>query len=341
MIANADTMELCATYFSTLLQELDYSNPKNYILRSLSFDSKDVQSDLLKTTSDFFNSHQVPTFGFAFTQLFDEKTLVLHQNYRNQVSSIQATIKQNIDILSEQLGGTMARVFHGRINQFPNSAKTIAMKSFEAFSGKVLTRKEVSGKLGNVVETILKESKIDFDGAGRQAKKKTKEAVRVNIKKSILESFNSDPDLKQLQKMNTKVYVVSIIDYDKMSTITPKVSQQQINDLFAEGVMRTPAQVLNQTQQVEEATSLGRYRQGNQSIFARSGTGFGFGVFAFALQSIALMDAGRSAATNFKSQAGVQFVGMIVSAFGGIGEEVSCYANFNCTTEQYFTVSNG
>ena len=32
------------------------------------------------------------------------------------------------------------------------------------------------------------------------------------------------------------------------------------------------------------------------------------------------MDAGRGAATNYKSQAGVQFVGMIVSAFGGIAD---------------------
>jgi hypothetical protein len=192
IIGNADTLELCSKYFAALLQEANYNNRKNYLLRTFIFDSRTLQ-DQVNSVNDFLGKNQVTTLSFAGAQFFDESSIGQHQNYENQVKTIKESIKTKIDLFSEQIGGTVARVFHGKANQSPNAAKTVAMKSFEVFSGKTLTSKPYSGKLTDIIQQIMRDSQVNFDEAeSRQAKKNAKNAFKVNLEKALLENFNTE-----------------------------------------------------------------------------------------------------------------------------------------------------
>lgn len=322
IISNADTMEKCSQYFIQLFNEENYSNRKNYLLRSMTFDSHQVQQDLLGLSSSFVQSSQAPTFGFAFTQVFDENTLNKTQILNDRSANIAKTIQAQVEILSEQIGGSMARVFHGRINQSPNSVKTISMKSFETFSGKVISRVEVSGKLTDVIDGIIKRSNIDFDAAGsRQQAKNAKNAVKVNLYKGLMENFNSDVELKKVQGLRTKVNLVTLVDFEGMSKINGNMSPAEINQKFNQGLIHTADGFPSQVGAIEESAKLGPFNRQKINLLQRANTGKNFGVFSFALQSIALMDAGRGVMTSgFNSQTGVVFIGMIVSALGGVAD---------------------
>lgn len=322
IIGNADTLELCSKYFTELLQEANYNNRKNYLLRSFIFDSKTLQ-DKVNSVNDFLGKNQVTTLSFAGTQFFDESSIGQHVNYQNQVTTIKESIRLKIDIFSEQIGGTVARVFHGKANQSPNTAKTVAMKSFEVFSGKTLTTKAYSGKLTDLIQQIMRDSPIDFDEAqSRQAKKDAKNAFKVNLKKALLENFNTDVNFHRLGKMRTKVYMVLHLDMQQLAKINPNMTKTQIGDAI-QGAIRGSGQVISDSKvagALEESTQLGQLERQSQKVFARQGTGFGFGVFAFSLQTLALIGATQGVATGVNLQTGTNFIGVIAATFGNVAD---------------------
>lgn len=322
IIGNADTLELCSKYFAELLQEANYNNRKNYLLRAFTFDSKTLQ-DHVNSVNDFLGKNQVTTLSFAGTQFFDESSIEQHKNYQNQVATIKESIKIKIDIFSEQIGGTVARVFHGKANQSPNAAKTVAMKSFEVFSGKTLTTKAYSGKLTDIIQQIMRDSPIDFDEAqSRQAKKNAKNAFKVNLKKALLENFNTDVDFHRLGKMRTKVYMVLHLDTQQLAKINPNMTKTQIGEAM-QGAIRSSGQVISDSKvagALEESTQLGQLERQSQKVFARQGTGFGFGVFAFSLQTLALIGATQGVATGANLQTGTNFIGVIAATFGNVAD---------------------
>lgn len=322
IIGNADTLELCSKYFAELLQEANYNNRKNYLLRAFTFDSKTLQ-DHVNSVNDFLGKNQVTTLSFAGTQFLDESSIEQHKNYQNQVATIKESIKIKIDIFSEQIGGTVARVFHGKANQSPNAAKTVAMKSFEVFSGKTLTTKAYAGKLTDIIQQIMRDSPIDFDEAqSRQAKKNAKNAFKVNLKKALLENFNTDVDFHRLGKMRTKVYMVLHLDTQQLAKINPNMTKTQIGEAM-QGAIRSSGQVISDSKvagALEESTQLGQLERQSQKVFARQGTGFGFGVFAFSLQTLALIGATQGVATGVNLQTGTNFVGVIAATFGNVAD---------------------
>lgn len=322
IVGNADTLELCSKYFAELLQETDYSNRKNYLLRTFIFDSKTLQ-DTVNSVNDFLGKNQITTLAFAGTQFFDESSITQHDNYKEQVKTIKESIKVKIDIFSEQIGGTVARVFHGRANQTPDAAKTVAMKSFEVFSGKTLTTKAYAGKLTDIIQQIMRDSPINFNEAeSRQAKKNAKNAFKVNLKKALLENFNTDIDFHRLGKMRTKVYMVLHLDTQQLAKINPNMTQAQMSEAM-HGTVRGSGQVVADNQvagALEKSRQLNQLEGQSQKVFARQGTGLGFGVFAFGLQSLALISATQGAAKGFNLQTGTNFVGVIAATLGNIAD---------------------
>ncbi len=322
IVGNADTLELCSKYFAELLQEANYSNRKNYLLRTFIFDSKSLQ-DTVNSVNDFLGKNQITTLAFAGTQFFDESSITQHDNYKEQVKTIKESIKVKIDIFSEQIGGTVARVFHGRANQTPDAAKTVAMKSFEVFSGKTLTTKAYAGKLTDIIQQIMRDSPINFDEAeSRQTKKNAKNAFKVNLKKALLENFNTDIDFHRLGKMRTKVYMVLHLDTQQLAKINPNMTQAQISEAM-HGAVRGSGQVVADNKvagALEQSRQLNQLEGQSQKVFARQGTGFGFGVFAFGLQSLALISATQGVATGVNVQTGMNFVGVIAATLGNIAD---------------------
>lgn len=322
IVGNADTLELCSKYFAELLQEANYSNRKNYLLRTFIFDSKSLQ-DTVNSVNDFLGKNQITTLAFAGTQFFDESSITQHDNYKEQVKTIKESIKVKIDIFSEQIGGTVARVFHGRANQTPDAAKTVAMKSFEVFSGKTLTTKAYAGKLTDIIQQIMRDSPINFDEAeSRQAKKNAKNAFKVNLKKALLENFNTDIDFHRLGKVRTKVHMVLHLDTQQLAKINPNMTQAQISEAM-HGAVRGSGQVVADSKvaaALEQSRQLNQLEGQSQKVFARQGTGFGFGVFAFSLQSLALISATQGAAKGINLQTGTNFVGVIAATLGNIAD---------------------
>ena len=322
IVGNADTLELCSKYFAELLQEANYSNRKNYLLRTFIFDSKSLQ-DTVNSVNDFLGRNQITTLAFAGTQFFDESSITQHDNYKEQVKTIKESIKVKIDIFSEQIGGTVARVFHGRANQTPDAAKTVAMKSFEVFSGKTLTTKAYAGKLTDIIQQIMRDSPINFDEAeSRQAKKNAKNAFKVNLKKALLENFNTDIDFHRLGKVRTKVHMVLHLDTQQLAKINPNMTQAQISEAM-HGAVRGSGQVVADSKvagALEQSRQLNQLEGQSQKVFARQGTGFGFGVFAFSLQSLALISATQGAAKGINLQTGTNFVGVIAATLGNIAD---------------------
>ncbi|MEN3969808.1 T6SS effector BTH_I2691 family protein [Acinetobacter sp. BWR-L5] len=322
IVGNADTLELCSKYFEELLQEANYSNRKNYLLRTFIFDSKSLQ-DTVNSVNDFLGRNQITTLAFAGTQFFDESSITQHDNYKEQVKTIKESIKVKIDIFSEQIGGTVARVFHGRANQTPDAAKTVAMKSFEVFSGKTLTTKAYAGKLTDIIQQIMRDSPINFDEAeSRQAKKNAKNAFKVNLKKALLENFNTDIDFHRLGKVRTKVHMVLHLDTQQLAKINPNMTQAQISEAM-HGAVRGSGQVVADSKvagALEQSRQLNQLEGQSQKVFARQGTGFGFGVFAFSLQSLALISATQGAAKGINLQTGTNFVGVIAATLGNIAD---------------------
>lgn len=324
IIGNADTLELCSNYFAELLKEVDYSNRKNYLLRAFTFDSIQLQSIVI-TVNAFLGKNQITTLSFAGTQFFDESSITKHKNYETQATVIKTDIKKQIDVFSEQIGATVARVFHGRANQAPDAAKTVAMKSFEVFSGKTLITKVYSGKLQNVIQQIMRDSPINFDDViSRQVKKNAKNAVKINLEKALLENFNSDVEFHRLSKMQTKVYMVLHLDPEQLAKISPNMNTNQIGEIIRQGGVRVSGQVVsdaNINAAAEESAKLGQLKEQNKAVFARQATGFGFGVFAFTLQSIALMDATNGILrSGFSWQTVANFTGVIAATFGNIAD---------------------
>ena len=322
IVGNADTLELCSKYFAELLQEANYSNRKNYLLRTFIFDSKSLQ-DTVNSVNDFLGRNQITTLAFAGTQFFDESSITQHDNYKEQVKTIKESIKVKIDIFSEQIGGTVARVFHGRANQTQDAAKTVAMKSFEVFSGKTLTTKAYTGKLTDIIQQIMRDSPINFDEAeSRQAKKNAKNAFKVNLKKALLENFNTDIDFHRLGKVRTKVHMVLHLDTQQLAKINPNMTQAQISEAM-HGAVRGSGQVVADSKvagALEQSRQLNQLEGQSQKVFARQGTGFGFGVFAFSLQSLALISATQGAAKGINLQTGTNFVGVIAATLGNIAD---------------------
>lgn len=322
IVGNADTLELCSKYFAELLQEANYSNRKNYLLRTFIFDSKSLQ-DTVNSVNDFLGRNQITTLAFAGTQFFDESSITQHDNYKEQVKTIKESIKVKIDIFSEQIGGTVARVFHGRANQTQDAAKTVAMKSFEVFSGKTLTTKAYAGKLTDIIQQIMRDSPINFDEAeSRQAKKNAKNAFKVNLKKALLENFNTDIDFHRLGKVRTKVHMVLHLDTQQLAKINPNMTQAQISEAM-HGAVRGSGQVVADSKvagALEQSRQLNQLEGQSQKVFARQGTGFGFGVFAFSLQSLALISATQGAAKGINLQTGTNFVGVIAATLGNIAD---------------------
>ncbi len=322
IVGNADTLELCSKYFAELLQEANYSNRKNYLLRTFIFDSKSLQ-DTVNSVNDFLGKNQITTLAFAGTQFFDESSITQHEIYQKQADKIKESIKVKIDIFSEQIGGTVARVFHGRANQAPDAAKTVAMKSFEVFSGKTLTTKAYAGKLTDIIQQIMRDSPINFDEAeSRQAKKNAKNAFKVNLKKALLENFNTDIDFHRLGKMRTKVYMVLHLDTQQLAKINPNMTQAQMSEAM-HGTVRGSGQVVADNQvagALEKSRQLNQLEGQSQKVFARQGTGFGFGVFAFGLQSLALISATQGVATGVNRQTGMNFIGVIAATLGNVAD---------------------
>ncbi|EPG37511.1 T6SS effector BTH_I2691 family protein [Acinetobacter colistiniresistens] len=322
IVGNADTLELCSKYFEELLQEANYNNRKNYLLRTFIFDSNILQ-DTVNSVNDFLGKNQITTLSFAGTQFFDVNSIAQHENYQKQADKIKESIKVKIDIFSEQIGGTVARVFHGRANQVPDAAKTVAMKSFEVFSGKTLTTKAYAGKLTDIIQQIMRDSPINFDEAkSRQAKKNAKNAFRVNLKKALLENFNTDIDFHRLGKVRTKVYMVLHLDTQQLAKINPNMTQAQISEAM-HGVVRGAGQVVADQKiagNLEQTRQLNQLEGQSQKVFARQGTGFGFGVFAFSLQSLALIGAAQGIATDINRQSVTNLIGVFGATLGNVAD---------------------
>lgn len=290
IIGESDTFKIASEYYSRLLNESDFSNRKNYLLRLMTYDSKNIQSQIL-AASGTLNTYQMTGVAFATSQLIDESGLTSLENANKKINDLSEKLKSLNDLLSEQIGGCASRVINGQAQKSIN--KTVAMKCLETFSDsdRVLVGKLYQGTLKQVTLNIIKDFNIDYselvpkkNQSERSAKKALNASYLTNVKKLIEGIFISNPDFYTYGETKTKIQVVLFKDgAGNIST--------------GDDVIRS-----NQGEIVKVEDDIKKIEAGKNVSYARTTTGFGFGVFAFNLQFVSLLGAIEKTTGSRQSQ---------------------------------------
>lgn len=307
IIGESDGFEVVSHYFETLLAEEDYSNKKNYLLRLMTFDSKSIQEQVLQATAAALSTYQLTGVAFATSQLLDETNISTLTTQNKKINKVSEELENKVKLLSEQLGGSTARVIHKQVKN--NEIKTTTIKSFETFSGKPVTAKIYQGTLKQVVQQVLKDYRIDYSAlekdankSARLAKKNIQNHYLKNIQNMINDMFLSNPDFYRLSNKHTQLKLA--LFWDNNSNV---YSGNQLKNAAQGAVVSASNFDIEQAQATKAST------------FARSSTGYGFGVFAFSLQYIGLLEALRGTSGKLDSTA-TQLAAVLSATIGNIAD---------------------
>lgn len=306
IIGESDTFKIVSEYYSKLLDESDFSNGKNYLFRLMTYDSKNIQSKVI-AASGTLNTYQMTGVAFATSQLIDESGLKILNGANTQLNHLSERLNSLNNLLSEQIGGCASRVINGQAKRTFN--KTVAMKSLETFSDKLLIGSEYEGTLKQVTQKIIKDFNIDYSelvSKNNQSKRNAKKALNLsyiaNIQNLIQGIFISNTDFYKYGEKNVRIKVVLFKDRS--------------------GSLITGDDVVRNTQGeiIKAQDDINKGEATKKAVYARTGTGFGFGVFAFNLQFVTLLGAIEkttgSAQTQFELAAALSAtVGNIADVF--------------------------
>jgi hypothetical protein len=288
IIGESDTFKIATDYYYKLLNESDFSNRKNYLFRLMTFDSKNIQSKILAAAGTL-NTYQMTGVAFAISQLVDESGLKILSSTNIQLNDLSVKLDRLNALLSEQIGGCVSRVINGQAQKSFN--KTVAIKSLETFSNKILSGKPYSGTLTQVIDSIVKDFNIDYSDlqtkknqSKRNAKKSLKSEYLSNVRNMLEGIFFSNPEFYEYGKKQVRISVVIFGDQPgKIFTGDDVIRNTQGE------IIRTQGEI----SQVENT---------KKQAYARTGTGFGFGIFAFNLQFVSLLGAIEKTSGSIQTQ---------------------------------------
>ena len=277
IIGESDTFQLVSEYYSQLLNEIDFSNRKNYLFRLMTFDSKDIQSKVI-SASGTLGTYQMTGIAFAVSQLTDESALGSLETEGKRLGKLTERLTYLNALLSEQIGGCASRVINGQAQKSFN--KTIAIKALETFSNQPLSGKVYQGTLRQVMQAIVKDFNIDYSDlepkknqSARSAKKSLKTEYLTNVQKMLEGIFLSNQKFYEYGYKQAQLRVVLF-------------GNQPGNIITGDDVIRhTQGEIIRVQGEISEVETA------QKQSYARKNLGFGFGVFAFNLQFVSLLGA--------------------------------------------------